>query len=212
MSFTDFTAYFKSKSLDVLSNGHFKRHMTQCKENGDSWAIDMHCKQNKVHQIIKQLHSKIHSIGNSNLGIACKNVTNCAQPPIRIFIGFSTCFLTNLQSDKCVDLSKNSKKTQEIHIHPKFAYFFLFLWYICKLEYVIRACAKHWNERHNPQFSKKRTSIDHELCDLFMEKNADLCQNLFRIFERAVSYVNMSLDMYAEECAVKPILNPALYK
>lgn len=143
---SDFTAFFKYKTFDVLTNGKYKRFLTFSKEKGDSWAVDLYNRQNKVQQCIKQVHMKIHLISKTAVGIACKNVTNCAQPPVKISMGFSTCCITGFTSDKCLDLSKSGKKNQEIHIHPTFAYFFLFLWYICKLEYVIRACSKNWSD------------------------------------------------------------------
>lgn len=206
MSYEEFTAFFQYKSFDVLSHGAYKRHLTQCKENGDSWAIDMHIKQNKIQQCIKQINSKISSIGKCKLGIACKSVTNCAQPPIRIFLGFSTCFITGVQSDKCLDLSKNGKKSQEIHIHPKFAYFFLFIWYICKLEYVIRACGKKWNEHIH---KNKDNKINKEMYDQYMAENEKKCSDLYKIFQKALEYVHASLDLYTEEFLIQPIIQPA---
>lgn len=207
MCYDDFLAFFQYKTYDVLSNGNYKKHLTQSKENGDSWAIDMHCRQNKVQQSIKQVHLKLNAINKSKLGIACKNVTNCAQPPIRIFLGFSQCFITGIHSDKCLDLSKNGKKSQEIHIHPKFAYFFLFLWYICKLEYVIRACAKNWMDKGK----KREEGLNQQYFELYMQENEQLCKNLYEILSKALQYVQSSLDLYHEEFLVCPILQPEVY-
>jgi len=214
MSLEDFQAFFKFKSCDILTNGHYKKYVTQCKENADLWAIDLYTKQNKIQQLIKQINNKLNSISKSKLGIACKHVSNCAQPPIKILIGFSTCFITGVQSDKCLDLSKNGKKNVEIHIHPKFAYFFLFLWYICKLEYVIRACSKHWYEVKNKTSTKNKlkladqVQIDEELFDMYMTENSELCSSLFQVFEKAFVYVQSSLDLYDEEFTIKPIITP----
>jgi hypothetical protein len=215
MSYEDFEAFFRFKSCDVLTNGNYKKYVTQCKENADAWAIDLYTKQNRVQQLIKQLNNKLNMISKTKLGIACKHVSNCAQPPIKILIGFSKCFITGIQSDKCLDLSKNGKKNVEIHIHPKFAYFFLFLWYICKLEYVIRACSKNWHEAKNKQKektartkSKGTDQINDELFDQFMGENSTLCFSLFKVFEKALVYVQSSLDLYDEEFTVKPMITP----
>lgn len=206
MSYTDFVSFFEYRTYDVLSNGQYKRKITQSKENGDFWAIDMHNKQNKIQQIIKQIGNKLHSIGKNNMTIACKNITNCAQPPVRICLGFSKCFITGIESDKCLNLSKSGKKSQEIHIHPKFAYFFIFLWYICKLEYVIRACAKHWMDTRH--MKKNEVSLDESVFQVYMQENEDLCKQLYIVFQKAQEYVQKSLDLYQQEFAVKPILQP----
>ena len=205
MTYEDFLAYFQYKAFDVLSSGNYKRYITQCKENSDSWAIEMYVRQNKIQQNIKFLHVKLNSISQNKLGIACKSVMNSAQPPIRIFIGFSTCFITGVRAEKCLDLSKNGKKNMEIHVHPKFAFFFLFVWYICKLEYVIRACTKHWIEVNNKQ---KSSSVNHPLLDEFMLQNEVVCRGLYSVYEKAFSYVQTSLDLYEEEFTAKPILQP----
>lgn len=202
--FEEFLCFFQYRTYDVLSNGLYKKKLTQCKEKGDFWAIDMHNKQNKIHQYIKQIQVRIGNMGKSSLGVACKNVINCAQPPVKIFLGFSTCFVTGLQSDKCLDISKNGKKSHDMHIHPKFAFFFLFLWYICKLEYVIRACAKHWMDSKN---LRKGDSKD-ETLEEYMKENEGLCRSLFEVFQKAMDYVNASLELYEEEFMVKPILDP----
>jgi len=117
MNENDFQAFFEYKSYDALCNGNYKKYLTQvffsdtfctknllkkvssqCKENGDSWAILMHCKQTKIQTAIKHILTKIGAISKTKLGIACRNVTNCAQPPVRMFLGFTTCFVTGLKN------------------------------------------------------------------------------------------------------------------
>jgi hypothetical protein len=205
MNQEDFTCFFQYRSYDIISNGQFKKKLTHSKENGDFWAIDIHNKQNKIQQCIKQIQNRVHAMGKNNIAIACRNVINCAQPPVKIFLGFSTCFVTGLQSDKCLDLSKNGKKSHDIHIHPKFAYFFMFLWYACKLEYVIRACAKSWMDN---TFKEGIKVVDQAIYDRYTEENKTLCDSLYAIFNKAVKYVQSSLDRYESEFLIKPILQP----
>ena len=207
----DFTAYFQYKTIDVLTNGNYKRHLTLCKERGDLWAIDMYNKQNQIHSCIKQLHNRIYSLSHTTVGIVCKNVTNCAQPPIRIFLGFSTCFITGVTPDKCLDLSKNGKKHKDVHVSPKFAYFFLFLWFVSKLEYVIRACAKSYIIDLKSQSKKWVYDCSDENMSVLREyihEQQETCDSLFQLFNKALTYVHMSLDVYYQEFVVKPILQP----
>lgn len=221
----DFGVYFYYKTFDVLTTGKYKRWLTTSKENGDAWALNVHTKQNKVQQSIRHVQSMIADIGKSKLGQACKNVINCAQPPVRIFMGFSKCYITQVQSDKCLDISKSGKKNHDMHIHPKFAYFFLFLWYICKMDYVIRAWMKNWHEGLKssdgnmstmpmlvqPQMVKDildYKDIDHALLAHAILENNAICDNFFDVFERAYEYVCNTLRLYDEEFREAPILQP----
>lgn len=206
MTFNDFLAFWRFKSHDVFSNGQYKRYVSQKKENGDSWAVELHAQQNKIQYLIKQLQTKIHHIAKDKLGIACKNVINSAQPPIKITLGISKCFITDMQCDKCIDLSKHGKKSKDIQVHCKFAYFFLFLWFICKLEYVIRSCTKHWIDCNG--LKKEDTTALSDIADKYIQENELFVKNLFAIFEKAYGYVINSLDQYNNDFVVKPILQP----
>ena len=216
MSQEEFVAFYRYKAFDVITSGVYKRHFTLCKDNGDAWAIAMHAKQNKVQQCIKQLSHKISGIAKTKLGMACRSVMNCAQPPVRIHLGFSQCFVTGVKSDKCLVISKSGKRNHEIHVHPKYAYFFLFFWFVCKLEYVIRACAKHWFDSHKQDCMFNVEKIDvseyvkerQGVLDLFVGETSDMCDRLYEIFQKAHGYVYKSLVLYKVEFTEQPLLVP----
>jgi hypothetical protein len=197
--------------------GYYKKHITQSKEIGDAWAINLYNKQNKIQQIIKGVIQRISCIGKNNLGLTCKNVINCAQPPVRIHLGFAKCFITGVNCDKCVDISKNGRKNKEIYVHCKFAYFFLFLWYICKLEYVIKACCKQWYDHYlkiNHKGIKRKdvtcihNGVNAELLEHFFSENQQICNDLYLVFDKALQYVNKTLDVYNEEFSNIPMIDP----
>lgn len=79
----------------------------------------------------------------------------------------------------------------------------MFIWYICKLEYVIRACGKKWNEAIH---KKRECVINTELFERYSFENEQLCKELYLIFEKANQYVHVSLDTYNQEFLIKPII------
>ena len=55
----DFQAYAQAKAFDVISSGHFKRHLGACRENGDKWAVVMYNRQNKVAGKVREVFSLV---------------------------------------------------------------------------------------------------------------------------------------------------------
>lgn len=202
VSLEEFTAFVQCKAYDVLSDGAFKKHLVQSRENGEAWALQMHSRQNRVIASCRALQTKAGAAAGA-LGQVCKDVMSSAQPPIKVFTGYSLCGLTGAHLDYSIDLTRNSKGAQECHVHPRFWHFFVFLWFVAKLEYVARACTKQWAER-NKEHSGEYT----RLCEGFIAENSDLVDRLHRIFVKAIDYVTRSLQLNKEESAPQPVLQP----
>ena len=204
----DFTGFLLSKAFDVLSNGQFKRHLIQSRDRGDAWAIQMHAQQNRIVQECKGIHAKIthllekaHSAGWAQI---CKDVMSSAQPPIRVFTGYSQCAITGESLSYSVDLSRNCKNSSDVHVHLRFWHFFILLWFTAKIEYVIRSCTKQWMEGNASQPGEGMTA----LCERFREMNHDLVQQMAQLFKMALDYVNNSIDLYREQFDVHSIIRP----
>ena len=114
-----------------------------------------------------------------------------AQPPIRMYAGYTTCCLSGVSCNTCIDLTRPSKNAQHIHIHARFSHFFLMLWYCSKLEYVIRSCAKAWLERQSSREDRNFKS----LCEQFKDETDDYCLSLYGVFARSCAHVNRTLDI-----------------
>ena len=159
----DFLHFYLAKSYYVIGQGTFRRHLCKCKEAGDLWAMDMNSGVVKVQAAVKALQGRIQQIPkprNTVLYQLCKDVMVGAQPPIRMFAGYTTCCLSGVSCNTCVDLTRPAKNSEHVHIHARFSHFFLMLWYCSKLEYVVRSCSKAWLER---QDVREQTNFK-ELC------------------------------------------------
>ena len=201
----DFRHFYLAKSYDVIGAGTFRRHLCKCKEAGDPWAVEMSLGMNRIHQAVRHIQARVGQIPrprNALLQQLCKDVMIGAQPPIRMYAGYTTCCLSGVSCNTCIDLTRPAKMAQHVHIHARFSHFFLMLWYCSKLEYVVRSCAKAWLERQADQDDLDFKS----LCERFREETAEYCAELHGVLERSYSHVNRSLDVLMHFALEHPVL------
>lgn len=202
----DFRAYSQIKGYDVISSGHFKRHLSQCRDNGDKWAIQMYNGQNTVQGKVKEVFTLVAQLTaphSSTIHRVCKDVMSCAQPPIKVLTGCNTCCLTGVSVEHCIDLTRAGKNAQEVLVHPRFRHFFMLLWYCAKVEYVIRACTKQWLDTQDEKPCAENFT---RVCERYSSQNAEFNDNLFRLFIKGIDYTTSSLTAYRNKCALRPAL------
>jgi hypothetical protein len=207
LSFEDFQAYAQVKAFDVVSSGHFKRHLGSCRENGDRWAVVMYNRQNKVVARVREVFTLVAQLTtprSQTIQRICKDVMSCAQPPIKVLTGKNVCSLTGVCVEHCIDLTRVGKNASEVYVHPRFWHFFVLLWFCAKLEYVIRACTKQWLEA---QGIKPIPNSYTTVCEEYAAQNQEFNERLFQLLERALEYTTMSLTMYRDKYALQPVLS-----
>lgn len=208
VSLEDFLAYTHIKAYDVISGGNFKRHLSNARENGDKWAIDMNNGQSAVQAKIREVFSLVSHLSGpqtERVQRVCKDVMSCAQPPIKVLTGFNVCSLTGVSSEHCIDLTRPGKNTREVLVHPRFRHFFMFLWFCAKSEYIIRACTKQWVEGlPAPPCPETYT----RLCEEYHTENLETNEKMYRLFLKGVDYVTLSLRTFKDSWALQPTLVP----
>jgi len=201
----DVAGFLLSKAYDVISDGNFKKHLIHCRDRGDAWAIAMHLQQARVVQAFKHLQGLIAEMAEvpqqREWALLCREVMASAQPPIKVFTGCSRCFLTGVELDYSIDLSRAGKNSREVYVDLRFWHFFVFLWYIAKIEYVVRSCTKQWLETAD---AADTTAC----CETFRCDNEELLRQLAALFLRANSYVRQSVELFKKQFSVKPVLEP----
>ena len=212
-----FVGFMLAKSYDVLSDGSFKRHLIQCRDRGDAWAVGMHAQLTRVAAACKRVQTHITSMQDTpqhrEWATICRDVMASAGPPVKVFTGRTQCHLTGTGLDHSLDLSKAGKNAKEIRVHLRFFYFFLYIWLISKIEYVIRSSVKSWLEpepAHDPPdtpASPANRDIT-GLCERFRVENEPLIGSFARLFVRAHAYVTASIDLYKQEFGIAPVLRP----
>jgi hypothetical protein len=202
----DFRAYSLIKGYDVISSGHFKRHLSQSRDNGDKWAIQMYNGQNMVQNKVRDVFTLVAQLTtphSTTIHRICKDVMSCAQPPVKVLTGYNVCCLTGGSVEHCIDLTRAGKNSKEVFVHPRFRHFFMLLWYCAKVEYVIRACTKQWLDT---QEQKPCAENYTHMCEEYAQQNAEFNDQLFRLFVKGGEYITNSLVVYRDKCALRPAL------
>ena len=194
VSLEEFQQFYLAKSYDVIGLGTFRRHLCKCKEAGDPWAIEMNLGVNKTHAEVRQIQQRVNQIPrprNALLQQLCKDVMAGAQPPIKMYAGYTKCCLSGVSCNTCIDLTRPTKNAHHVHIHARFSHFFLMLWFCSKLEYVVRSCAKAWLERQPARGDMNFKT----LCERFTQETREYCGQLHGIFLKCCDHVGQTLDM-----------------
>ena len=206
ISAPDFHAYAQIKAYDVISSGHFKRHLSSCRDNGDKWAIQMYNGQTAVQNKIRDIFALVAQLTSptcTTVQRVCKDVMSCAQPPVKVLTGYNMCCITGVSAEHCIDLTRVGKNPKEVYVHPRFRHFFMLLWYCAKVEYVVRACTKQWLDTQDGRQSPDKYT---RICEEYSHQNSEFNNQLFSLFTKAVEYVSTSLTLYRDRCALSPAL------
>ena len=209
MEVDDFHAYAQIKAFDVISSGHFKRHLSISRDNGDKWAVQMYSSHNLVQGRVRDIFNLVAQLTTPNsqtIQKICKDVMSCAQPPVKVLTGANVCCLTQISTEHCIDLTRAGKNSRDVFVHTRFWHFFVLLWFCAKLEYVIRACTKQWLDN---QIIKQVPSNYTRLCEEYTLQNMDLNEKLYQLFVKGIDYITLSLTTYRDKYALVPMLTPS---
>lgn len=80
-------------------------------------------------------------------------------------------------------------------VHPRFSHFFLMLWFVCKIDHVVRNCSRCWVDS---TLSSGQGSTVAQMCREY-ESQASLFQRTHAVFVHGLSHVTLSLSRYIQE-------------
>jgi len=154
MELCEFRDYVNCKALDVISgDGSYRRYLYQCVEKQDEWAVRMHCNVAKVTAYVRDIHGLVDRVRSLQCPVArvCTEVVTAMHAPVRVVPRLAVCAITGLHTQGCIDVSRATKTENPVLVHPKFHYFFLMLYYVHRLEHVVRSFTKYWLEQQDPE-------------------------------------------------------------
>lgn len=100
--------------------------------------------------------------------------------------------ITDCQAQNCIDVSRATKQNQAMPVHPKFSYFCLMLFFVCRLEHVVRSFCKVWLESQPAESDMK------ELTDRFKDQD-ELFDRMYDRFVEGYAHVRTSLEAYLSD-------------
>ena len=191
-SAAEFEDYVSCKAFDVISgDGSYKRYVYQCAENEEPWAVRLQQSVSKVSHCVRELQGLVERVRglNSKLSRVCTEVVTSMHAPVRTLSGLAVCCLTDTQTRGCVDVSRATKTDSPVTVHAKFHYFVLMLYFVHRLEHVVRSMTKAWLERQEADLSMA------VLVERFRQQR-ELFACMHAAFVQGLQHVQMSLEHY----------------
>lgn len=187
--YEDFKDYCNTKAFEVIGDDNqYKKYFSQCRENAEPWALKVHQSISKIVAEIKGIQAMIDNLqtqGKDKIYKLCVEVMASSNPPLRKKNGWNVCSISGTRSDSCLEIGRRGKETSLMLVHQKFSAFILNLWFVSKLEHIIKHQTKSWLNRQD-------TDDIHELCKAF-EASEDMIRNWYRAFCDAVRHVKLSV-------------------
>lgn len=140
-----------------------KRMPVWSRNEGEDWADKVVRSVTKVQQVVSGIHQLMQDMRSWNkdavdldaLYEACIEVMDAAVPPKKRKHTSSICCITksHLPVEEGVEIlkrreagsgSKPASQVQEIVVHPRFMHFFNMLWFVCRIDHILRNVAKGW--------------------------------------------------------------------
>lgn len=192
---SQFRSYFMFKAFDVIGDGNYRKFVVKSKDNSDQWAVDLltniQIVNSHVKHIIQDIHQLQHS-GNTKIYKICHEVTTCINPPVRPKSGWNICNITGMRTDSCIDISRSGRADTFATIHSKFSDFIMQLWFVTRIEHIIKIMTKNWIETQTDTNFKKT-----ELCRKF-ESEYEMIDDIFESFKAAYDHIRTSFRKYSE--------------
>lgn len=88
-----------------------------------------------------------------------------------------------------------SRQECDLLVHPKFSHFFLLLWFVCKIDHVLRNYVRWWVDSLPDGADDSEKDSVQVLCDQFAEQ-IEFFENLCKIFNYGVNHIVTSLATY----------------
>jgi hypothetical protein len=185
----EFKDYCHTKAFEVIGDDNqYKKYFSQCRENAEAWALKVHQSMARVVAEIKQVQLLIDNLqtqGKEKIHKLCTEVMASSNPPIRKKNGWNVCSISGTRSDACLEIGRRGKETSLILVHQKFSAFIINLWFVCKLEHIVKHQTKTWINRQD-------TEDIHQLCKDF-QASEDMVRRWYDIFCDAVRHVKLSI-------------------
>ena len=106
-----------------------------------------------------------------------------------LFRSLAVCSITGAHSQDCINVSRATKTDTPVVVHPRFRYFFTMLYYVHRLDHVVRSMTKSWLETQDPELTMA------QLTEAFAAQT-DFIEKLYDCFVTGSRHVTESLQYH----------------
>jgi hypothetical protein len=161
------------RAYDIISNGQYKKHVVQNKENYENWAIELYAQYQQTLSCLRnvtQIQTQIRACGYDRLATLCNIITECSEYPFTINSEWSICYLTGVRCKHSLQVKRNqimftstkrarlstsiqmstmhpTRSSDTIDIHSKFRQFLVSYWLLSRFDTVIKVIIRQWINR-----------------------------------------------------------------
>ena len=158
------------RAYDIISNGQYKKHVVQNKENCENWAVDLYAQYQQTLSCLRdvtQIQTQIRACGYDRLATLCSIVAECSEYPFTTNSDWSICYLTGVRCKYSLQVKRNqlmftstkrarlstsiqmsamhpTRSTDTIDIHSKFRQFLVSYWLLSRFDTVIKVMIRQW--------------------------------------------------------------------
>ena len=196
VDFNHFKEFLLTRAYDIITEGRFKKYFIKSKEASDKWALSTQQSISRVQNSIKDALGSINNVtdlpGHSIKRI-CDMVVGMQLPLTDANTESGTCAITGMKSHNCINICPKVRGAEKVLINGNLKHFFGCVWFLSKLDYVIRNYTRCWIE------DRDGTENIQALCQEF-EKRDEFLTAMFKVFEHSVSHIKTSITQYENDC------------
>jgi hypothetical protein len=219
-----FICYIRYVALDTISNGKYRKIVQQAANEKKEWALEMLAAKQSVHIMRTTIVALLLSVNEAHLHniyipIICVLYNN--SPPIHTDHTKQQCYITgktthsninitcsNFHSKRristqlsqktgktLVDLTHNSK----IFINTQFKDFFLMVWYVTKMDNIIKVYTRHWILNNKNEKLQSMASI----CNSFLQNTNSIWLKMYTLLMHSKDHVHTSIQTHVMNTQTK---------
>eukprot|EP00961_Rhodomonas_salina_P039100 525598-Rhodomonas_salina.2 len=195
LDYAKFKNFACAKAYDVIGEGQYKAYLVRCRDNNDAWALQTQADIAVVQEHVKDVNTLVNQLRKhsaSGLSAIAKDIMTNTTQPTYLKPSWNVCQISGQHSSDCVEICRSQhQKAPALHVHGQYVTFLNLLWYVSKIEHVVRNVTRKW-------LAEQPCEVEHnmgDLCQRFAEQDAMLNQ-LFVAFEYGSSFVRTSLQRY----------------
>lgn len=202
----NFTSYVNCKAFDVIGNGTYKSYLVKCRDNNDEWAVNMHQNSMSILENVRSITSLITNIRRldaSGVAVICREIITNTTPPVYSTPSWNVCQISDQHTFSCVEVIRSQHKNiRSVFIHSKYTTFLDILWFVCKIDHVVRNFTRQW--LRSEQEKIKGMSLS-ETCEFF-KTNTEEIDALFHVFSQSVTVLHNSMQQHLSKMTLCPSL------
>jgi hypothetical protein len=208
-------SFLTLRAYDIISNGQYKKHVVQNKENCENWAINLYADYQKTLLCLRnvtQIQTQLRSSGYDRLATLCNIVSECNEYPFTHNDTWSVCYLTGVRCKHSLQIKRTqlmftstkrarlstsmqmstmhpNRADDTIDIHSKYRQFLVSYWLLTRFDTVIKVMVRQWMNQPEQYESSDYNFLCRNFCN-----DVEFQENIEKVFFHSWEHVQLSMS------------------